>query len=264
MAWPAADAAARPGGVDHHLRPRHRGQRDDDGEQDYWEYPLHDLLPLLRRNREVVVQQRLLDGTYGICRFNTLQPPFNNPAIRRAVAMAVDQRDYMRAVAGNEPDGWEACEGVFTCGTPLANEAGSEILKTHGIDRARAALKEAGYEGEKVVLIAPRRLSADQRAVAGHRRSADAARDETRTGLDRLGHAGAAAGQQGAGGEGRLEHHSTPPPPASPGAAGLPPVPARERPECLVRLAERPGDRAAARRWLRRPTSPHRSRWPRR
>src|SRR4051812_27299401 len=46
------------------------------GEQDYWEYPLHDLLPLLRRSRQVVVEQRLLDGTYGICRFNTLQPPF--------------------------------------------------------------------------------------------------------------------------------------------------------------------------------------------
>jgi peptide/nickel transport system substrate-binding protein len=125
------------------------------GEQDYWEYPLHDLLPLLRRNREVVVQQRLLDGLYGICRFNQLQPPFNNPGIRRAVAMAVDQRDYMRAVAGNEKDGWEACEGVFTCHTPLANEAGSEILKVRNIDRARAALKEAGYAGEKVVLVAP-------------------------------------------------------------------------------------------------------------
>ena len=125
------------------------------GEQDYWEYPLHDLLPLLRRSREVVVEQRLLDGTYGICRFNTLQPPFDNPAIRRAVAMAVDQRDYMRAVAGNEPDGWEACEGVFTCHTPLANEAGSEVLKTRDIDKARAALQAAGYQGEKVVLVAP-------------------------------------------------------------------------------------------------------------
>jgi peptide/nickel transport system substrate-binding protein len=125
------------------------------GEQDYWEYPLHDLLPLMRRSRELVVQQRLMDGTYGVCRFNTLQPPFNNPAIRRAVAMAVDQRDYLRAVAGNEPDGWGVCEGVFTCGTPMANDVGSEILKTHSIDRARAALREAGYAGEKVVLIAP-------------------------------------------------------------------------------------------------------------
>jgi peptide/nickel transport system substrate-binding protein len=125
------------------------------GEQDYWEYPLHDLLPLLRRSREMVVQQRLLDGTYGIARFNTLQPPFNNPAIRRAVAMAVDQRDYLRAVAGNEPSGWGVCEGVFTCDTPLANEAGSDILKTRSIERARAALRAAGYNGEKVVLIAP-------------------------------------------------------------------------------------------------------------
>jgi peptide/nickel transport system substrate-binding protein len=125
------------------------------GEQDYWEYPLHDLLPVMRRSRELVVQQRLQDGTYGICRFNTLQPPFNNPAIRRAVAMAVDQRDYLRAVAGNEPDGWGVCEGVFTCGTPMANEAGSEILKTRNIDRARAALREAGYNNERVVLIAP-------------------------------------------------------------------------------------------------------------
>ncbi|MBS7812649.1 ABC transporter substrate-binding protein [Roseococcus pinisoli] len=125
------------------------------GEQDYWEYPLHDLLPVMRRSRDLVVEQRLLDGTYGIARFNTLQPPFNNPAIRRAVAMAVNQRDYMTAVAGSDPQGWGVCEGVFTCGTPLANEAGSEILKTHNVERARAALREAGYNNEKVVLIAP-------------------------------------------------------------------------------------------------------------
>jgi peptide/nickel transport system substrate-binding protein len=125
------------------------------GEQDYWEYPLHDLLPMLRRNRNVVVEQRLQDGTYGVIRFNTLQPPFNNPAIRRAVAMAVDQRDYLRAVAGEDPAGWGVCEGVFTCDTPLANEDGSDLLKVRSIARARAALAAAGYNGEKVVLIAP-------------------------------------------------------------------------------------------------------------
>jgi len=125
------------------------------GEQDYWEYPLHDLTPMLRRSRDLVVQQRLLDGTYGVCRFNTLHPPFDNPAIRRAVAMAVDQRDYLTAVAGTDPDAWGVCEGVFTCGTALANEAGSEILKVHSVERAKAALVAAGYKGEKVVLIAP-------------------------------------------------------------------------------------------------------------
>ncbi len=125
------------------------------GEQDYWEYPLHDLLPMLRRNRGVVVEQRLMDGTYGVCRFNTLQPPFNNPAIRRAVAMAVNQEDYLRAVAGDDPAGWGVCEGVFTCDTPLANDVGSDLLKVRNIDRAKQALAAAGYNGEKVVLIAP-------------------------------------------------------------------------------------------------------------
>ncbi|HYZ31877.1 MAG TPA: ABC transporter substrate-binding protein [Crenalkalicoccus sp.] len=125
------------------------------GEQDYWEYPLHDLLPLLRRSREVAVEQRLAEGTYGICRFNHLHPPFNNPAIRRALAMAVDQRDYLRAVAGEEPDGWAVCEGVFTCGTALASEAGSDILKLRSVERARAALRAAGYADERVVLMAP-------------------------------------------------------------------------------------------------------------
>jgi peptide/nickel transport system substrate-binding protein len=125
------------------------------GEQDYWEYPLHDLLPLLRRNRDVVVEQRLLEGTYGILRFNHLHPPFNNLAVRRAVALALDQRDYLRAVAGEDPQGWGVCEGVFTCGTTLASEQGSEILRTHSLERGKAALRESGYNNEKVVLIAP-------------------------------------------------------------------------------------------------------------
>jgi peptide/nickel transport system substrate-binding protein len=124
-------------------------------EQDYWEYPLHDLLPLLRRNRGVVVEQRLQEGTYAFMRLNHLHPPFDDPAIRRAVAMAVDQRDHLRAVAGEEPGGWEVCEGFFTCGTDYANKAGSALLRTRSVDRGRAALREAGYAGQRVVLLAP-------------------------------------------------------------------------------------------------------------
>ncbi len=127
----------------------------NNGEQDYWEYPLHDLLPLLRRNRAVNIEQRLLHGFYGCLRFNHMHAPFNNVAIRRAVAMAVDQRDYLRAVAGTDPQGWGVCEGVFACGTPLANTEGSEVLQTRSVERARAALREAGYTNERVVLIAP-------------------------------------------------------------------------------------------------------------
>ena len=115
------------------------------GEQDYWEYPLHDLLPLLRRSRDLVVQQRLTDGTYGICRFNHLHPPFDNPGIRRAVAMAVDQRDYMRAVAGNEADGWAVCEGVFTCGT-AARQRGRE----RGAEGPQHRARQGGAAGGRL------------------------------------------------------------------------------------------------------------------
>ncbi|MFL1462733.1 ABC transporter substrate-binding protein [Roseococcus sp. DSY-14] len=125
------------------------------GEQDYWEYAVHDLLPLLRRSREAVVEQRLIHGTYGCLRFNHLHAPFNNPKVRQAVAMAVDQRDYLRAVAGEDPRGWGVMEGVFPAGGPLATDAGADILKVRSVERARAALRESGYNGERVVLITP-------------------------------------------------------------------------------------------------------------
>jgi len=124
-------------------------------EHDYWEYPLHDLLPALRRNSGVVVGQRLSQGTYACCRFNQLHPPFDNQAIRQAVLMAVDQRDYMRAVVGDTPGSWEECPAYFTCGTPVSVSSGSETLKVRDMDRAKAALQAAGYKGEKVVLMAP-------------------------------------------------------------------------------------------------------------
>jgi peptide/nickel transport system substrate-binding protein len=124
------------------------------GEQDYWEQPLHDLLASLRRDRNLVVQTRDPSGTYAMLRFNHLQPPFDNVALRRAVAMAVDQADYMRAVAGDEPGAWGRCHGFFACNTPLASEAGADLLKSPNLDGARQAVRAAGYDGQKVVQIA--------------------------------------------------------------------------------------------------------------
>lgn len=124
------------------------------GEQDYWEQPLIDLLPMLRRDRTLVVRPRDATGTYLMMCLNHLQPPFSDPALRQAVAMAVNQADYMRAVAGDQPDGWGTCYGFFACHAPLATEAGAGILKSPDLDRARAAVTAAGYNGGKVVQLA--------------------------------------------------------------------------------------------------------------
>ena len=125
------------------------------GEQDYWEYPLHDLIPLLKRNRDVVVGQRLAQGTYAGMRINHLHPPFDNPATRRALLLAIDQRDHLRAVAGDAPDAWSACESVYACGTTYGTDAGNQPLRTHDIARARRALLDGGYANQRTVLLAP-------------------------------------------------------------------------------------------------------------
>jgi peptide/nickel transport system substrate-binding protein len=127
------------------------------GEQDYWEYPLHDLLPILKRAPEVVIGQRLAQGTYAGMRLNHLNPPFDNVKVREALLMAIDQRDYMRAVAGEDVGGkvWAVCETVYTCGGTYQSDAGNEALRLHSIEKATAALKASGYKGERTVLLAP-------------------------------------------------------------------------------------------------------------
>ena len=124
------------------------------GEIDWWETPLPDLLPLLRRDHNIVLEQMNPLGDIGILRFNHLHKPFDNPALRRALALAMNQADYMKALVGDDPELWTYA-GFFTPRTPMATEAGLDELKAPpGLEVAKRALSAAGYNGEKVVLIA--------------------------------------------------------------------------------------------------------------
>ena len=124
-------------------------------EVDWWEYPLADLLPVLRRNRQIAVQLVNTAGNLGVLRFNFLHPPFDNPAVRRAILPAIDQRAFMDAAIGTDPTLSRVPAGVFTPGTPLANEAGLEVLSgPRDLERAKRLLGEAGYRGERAVMLA--------------------------------------------------------------------------------------------------------------
>jgi peptide/nickel transport system substrate-binding protein len=90
----------------------------------------------------------------GLSRFNQLVAPFDNPAVRRAVMMALDQSDYMAALTGNDAGAWRTCKSMLTCGTPYAREVGAEAMP-RDLEKARATLKEADYKGEKVVVLHP-------------------------------------------------------------------------------------------------------------
>ncbi len=126
------------------------------GEVDWIDQPLPDLLPLLRRARGVVVGQLDLFGTFGGLRPNHLHGPTANPAIRRAMLAATDQVAVMTAVMGEDRNLYRAPVGYFLPGTPSANDAGMEAVRSRpDTARIRAMLREAGYNGERVVLMHP-------------------------------------------------------------------------------------------------------------
>ncbi len=126
------------------------------GEIDWWGTPVADLMPMLKKSRDVVAFTLVPTGTIATMRFNQLQPPFNNPAIRRAIVHAVTQADYMTAVQGDDRDTWADGIGYFCPGTPMASNAGMENLTgKRDYDAVKKELAAAGYKGEKVVLFNP-------------------------------------------------------------------------------------------------------------
>jgi len=124
------------------------------GEVDWWETPISDLVPLLKKNRNIQVDIADPLGNIGSFRMNHLFPPFNEVKIRRAVQMALSQEDYMQAIVGVDDKLWKPQLGFFTNGTPLYTEAGGEILKgKRDLDGAKKLLAEAGYKGEPVTCV---------------------------------------------------------------------------------------------------------------
>jgi peptide/nickel transport system substrate-binding protein len=124
------------------------------GEVDWWENPISDLVPVLRKHRNVMVDIADPLGNVGSFRMNHLYPPFNDVRARRAVLMAMSQEDYMRALVGDDKSLWKPLPGFFTPDTPLYTEAGGEILKgPRNLDAAKKLLAESGYAGQPVTCL---------------------------------------------------------------------------------------------------------------
>jgi peptide/nickel transport system substrate-binding protein len=125
----------------------------NNGEADWWENPPADVWPVLAANPDVTVARIDPLSSPIMTRFNHTQPPFDNPKMRQAVLSVVDQADFLAALAGDEQN-WERCGSYFTCGTPMANDAGSEALTgKRDFEKAKKMIAEAGYKGEKIVVM---------------------------------------------------------------------------------------------------------------
>jgi peptide/nickel transport system substrate-binding protein len=123
------------------------------GEMDWWAQPAPDLLPLLRRSN---IATPFIDpaGWLALLRPNHLYPPFDKPAVRRAVMGAIDQREFMIATMGEDSSLWSVPCGFFPPISPLASDAGmSALTDKRDYVTVRKALEVAGYLGEKLVLL---------------------------------------------------------------------------------------------------------------
>lgn len=124
------------------------------GEVDFLASVPTDLVPLLKRRKDVTLDVPNRWGSIGNIRPNSAHPPFNDPRARQALLLLVDQQDYLAALAAS-PELGQVCDAVFVCGTPNATEVATAPWKHVEAGKARQLLKEAGYDGRKLVLLDP-------------------------------------------------------------------------------------------------------------
>jgi peptide/nickel transport system substrate-binding protein len=124
------------------------------GEVDLLESPAVDMIPLMRGNADIKIETIDPLGTQGWLRPNHLHPPFNHPKARQALLWAVNQEEYLQAIVG-DPSMYKVCAAYFICDTPNATTIGTEPLNAVDKKMAMKLLKEAGYKGEKIILMQP-------------------------------------------------------------------------------------------------------------
>jgi len=107
---------------------------------------------VLKQDANVTLVTRTPLGFQYAFRFNTLHKPFDNPKVRQSLWYAFNQKDFLKAVIG-DPAYYKVCKSLFPCGTPLESSKGFEDLLESDFVKARAILKEAGYDGRPIVLL---------------------------------------------------------------------------------------------------------------
>ena len=121
------------------------------GEVDIVEVPPTDLFPMLKKDKNIALFGWNPLGSQIIMRMNFLHPPFDNLKARQAVMYAIAQEDFLRAQVG-DPEIYRVCNAPLVCGTKYEKSYGDLLIKPD-FDKARALLKESGYDGKPIVML---------------------------------------------------------------------------------------------------------------
>ena len=127
------------------------------GEIDFWDTAAPDLASFLRK-RGITVQRTASLPTVAFVRPNFQVPPFNDVRARQALALLVNQDEMMEAVAGDDGQ-WSRCYSFSVCGSEFGTERGSEPYRKVDVVRAKRLLSDAGYKGERIVLLGTPQLA---------------------------------------------------------------------------------------------------------
>ena len=124
-------------------------------EVDWIEQPLIDLVGSLKKMQGVDVVSYDKLGVLAMVVINHLYSPFDNPAVVRAILAATNQQDCVEAAVGDQTALGVTPVGFFVDGSPMASKVGLDQLgPAKDLSAARAAIKAAGYKGEKITFMA--------------------------------------------------------------------------------------------------------------
>jgi peptide/nickel transport system substrate-binding protein len=107
----------------------------------------------LRPNQQIELLE-LVPPYLSMVYYNHLVPPFNDPKIARAAMLAINQEAMLRGQMV-EPDLYRPCTSIFQCGSLYASDKTGGFTGKPQFEKAKALLKDAGYNGAPVVVLAP-------------------------------------------------------------------------------------------------------------
>ncbi|AJD43905.1 nickel/oligopeptide ABC transporter substrate-binding protein (plasmid) [Rhizobium gallicum bv. gallicum R602sp] len=135
------------------------------GEIDFVRLPPADLYPMIESDPDLALQVLDKSGNDLCLRMNHLQKPFDNVKARQAMLHLIDQEAFLRVTA-SDPKYGHTVTSIFGNTTPYSNDENTGWFKRGGDpEKAKQLFKEAGYAGEKIVILQPTTWAAANNAA---------------------------------------------------------------------------------------------------